>query len=179
MMFTTMRRFLAIFFTLLLVISSVMVMPINPARAEPAIPSTMIQVPTLFIENRGQLDDSVHYYIKSGGRSVYFTEDSIVFSLSRYIDDNGEQITAKQEGKQVERLVFSMDLLGTSDSLFIEGRDMAPGKVNYLIGNDPSQWHTNVPLYSEVIYTSVYPNTDLRLYDDAGTLRYDFIVRPL
>ncbi len=35
-----------------------------------------------------------------------------------------------------------------------------------------------MPLYTEVLYRDLYPNIDLRFYDDGAGLRYDFIVNP-
>ncbi|MGH9432442.1 MAG: SBBP repeat-containing protein, partial [Terriglobia bacterium] len=52
------------------------------------------------------------------------------------------------------------------------------GKSNYFIGNDPKNWHTNVPNYAEVRYRNVYPGVDLVYYGNQGRLEYDFVVRP-
>jgi len=53
-----------------------------------------------------------------------------------------------------------------------------PGKGNYLIGNDPKKWHTNVPTYAKVKYEDVYPGVDLVYYGNQGQLEYDFVVAP-
>ncbi|MGB6872760.1 MAG: hypothetical protein WBE46_01225 [Dehalococcoidia bacterium] len=39
------------------------------------------KLPLLFIENRGQVDEAVRYYVKASGQTVYFTEENIVFDL--------------------------------------------------------------------------------------------------
>lgn len=53
-----------------------------------------------------------------------------------------------------------------------------PGKANYLIGNDPARWRTDVPIYSRVKYEEIYPGIDLEYYRSRGRLEYDFVVRP-
>ncbi len=59
------------------------------------------------------------------------------------------------------------------------GTDELPGKANYFIGNDPRQWHTNVPTYAKVRYEGVYPGVDLVYYGtQGGELEYDFVVAP-
>jgi hypothetical protein len=50
--------------------------------------------------------------------------------------------------------------------------------VNYFIGNDPKKWHTDVPAYAKVKYTSVYPGIDLVFYGNQRELEYDFVVAP-
>jgi len=41
------------------------------------------KLPLLFIENQGQVDEAVRYYVKASGQTVYFTEENIVFDLIR------------------------------------------------------------------------------------------------
>src|SRR5205814_2409450 len=56
--------------------------------------------------------------------------------------------------------------------------DELPGKSNYLLGNDPSRWRTNVPTYRKVKYQDAYPGIDLVFYGNQRQLEYDFVVAP-
>ena len=58
------------------------------------------------------------------------------------------------------------------------GLDQLPGTSNYLIGNDPSQWHTDIPNYARVEEQGVYPGVDLVYYGNQRQLEYDFTVAP-
>ena len=49
---------------------------------------------------------------------------------------------------------------------------------NYLTGNDPSQWHTNVSDFARVKLQGVYPGVDLIYHGNQGQLEYDFTVAP-
>jgi hypothetical protein len=71
-----------------------------------------------------------------------------------------------------------MKLMGGNPSAKIAGADELPGKSNYLIGNDPSQWRTNVSNYSKVEFRGVYPGVDLIYYGNQGQLEHDFVVAP-
>lgn len=51
-----------------------------------------------------------------------------------------------------------------------------PGKVNYLIGNDPSRWHTNVPTYNGSTYHSLYSGVDLQYTGTDGLLKGTYTV---
>lgn len=53
-----------------------------------------------------------------------------------------------------------------------------PGKVNFLIGSDSSQWRTSIPTFSKVAYAGVLPGIDLVYYGNARRLEYDFNVAP-
>ncbi len=66
---------------------------------------------------------------------------------------------------------------GNPDARAVGGAQL-PGTANYFIGNDPSQWHTNIPTFGRVGYQDVYPGIDLAYYGNNGALEYDFIVSP-
>jgi len=52
------------------------------------------------------------------------------------------------------------------------------GSANYLIGDDPSRWRTDVPTYASVLYTGLYQGVDLR-YDGGGSrLKGTYTVAP-
>ena len=67
---------------------------------------------------------------------------------------------------------------GANPKAEMVGLDPLPGIVNYLIGSDPSKWHTHIPTYQKVGYTNVYPGIDLVYYGHQGQLEYDLIVAP-
>ncbi|MGH8584146.1 MAG: SBBP repeat-containing protein [Gammaproteobacteria bacterium] len=76
------------------------------------------------------------------------------------------------------RSVLRMQLIGANPKPRISGADALPGKVNYLRGNDPKQWRTNVPTYAQVRYEHVYPGIDLVYYGNQRQLEHDFVVAP-
>ncbi len=51
-----------------------------------------------------------------------------------------------------------------------------PAQTNYLIGNDPTKWRTNIPQYARVEYHDLYPGIDLVYYGKDGQLEFDLIV---
>ncbi|MGH7814954.1 MAG: hypothetical protein ACREQI_13250, partial [Candidatus Binataceae bacterium] len=60
--------------------------------------------------------------------------------------------------------VLRMELVGANPHARIEGVNELPGKSNYFIGNNPKQWHTDVPMYAKVRYRNIYPGIDLVFY---------------
>jgi hypothetical protein len=49
---------------------------------------------------------------------------------------------------------------------------------NYFIGNDRSQWRSNVANYAAIRYEQIYPGIDWVVYGNPRQLEYDFIVAP-
>jgi hypothetical protein len=59
-----------------------------------------------------------------------------------------------------------------------EQLDPAPGRVSYLIGNDPAKWRLDVRRYARVRYRGIYPGTDLLYHGSANNLEFDFVLQP-
>ena len=71
-----------------------------------------------------------------------------------------------------------MTVVGANPKPGIEGVEPQPGKSNYLLGNDPSKWLTDVSHYGRVDYTGVYSGINLSYYGNGRQLEYDWIVNP-
>ena len=90
-----------------------------------------------FEENRGQLHSAVRFLARNDAYTVFLTTtDALVVA-------HGTQPSAM-------RLRF-LDTAGAQ----IEGIDAVPGKANYLVGNDPNNWHTGISRFSRVLYKDI------------------------
>jgi hypothetical protein len=77
-----------------------------------------------------------------------------------------------------DQAVLAMRLVGANRSAVVTGLADLPGTSNYFIGNDPKNWHTNVPNYAKVRYENIYSGIDLVYYGNQSHLEYDFVVAP-
>lgn len=73
---------------------------------------------------------------------------------------------------------LDIQLLGANSSAVGRLEQRLTGHTSYMIGNDPSRWRTNVPLYSRAKYDEVYPGIDVTYYGSGRQLEYDFVVAP-
>ncbi len=75
--------------------------------------------------------------------------------------------------------VFEMQLGGANNpNAVATGQGLLGSKTNYLLGNVPSKWHTDVANYSEVQFANVYPGIDLDYLSVGGQLEYQFVMHP-
>src|ERR1017187_1365848 len=113
--------------------------------------------------NAGQAEDDVLFLARSGPYAIELTADGMV---------------VKHHGRSRSTSV-KMALKGSRNfDALPSAEDELPGKINYLIGNDPAQWHTGVPTFSKVRYRNVYRGVDLVYYGNQRQLEYDFLVAP-
>src|ERR1019366_8541833 len=87
-------------------------------------------------------------------------------------------MTVQKRGEENGPRLLRLRLAGANADSELEGLDPLAGKANYILGNDSSRWHTDVPTFARVKYHEVYPGVDLIYYGNQQKLEYDFIVRP-
>jgi hypothetical protein len=120
------------------------------------------QLPLSFEANKGQTDPRANFLARGAGYTLFLTPSKAVMELQQGGGGN----------------VVAMRLVGANPASRSVGLDKLSGVSNYLIGNDPSKWHTGVPNYGEVDYQHAYRGIDLVYHGDQGQLEYDFVVKP-
>jgi uncharacterized repeat protein (TIGR01451 family) len=143
------------------------------------------KLPLSFEANEGQTDPQVKFLSRGAGYELFLLprEAVVILQKGRHavpakkigpFRDFPE--APKEEAGPVE--IIRMSLLGAAANAEITGIEQMPGKSNYFVGNDPSQWRTNVPNYAKVHYQRVYPGIDLVYHGSHQQLEYDFVVAP-
>ena len=125
---------------------------------------TVSQIPLSFIENQGQLDAGIHYYLTGSKGCYYFTPAGIVADLKSVSGDGG--------------VVLRKSFTGANLNPVITGGESLGGRVNIIKGSDKSQWKSNIPAYRSIRYQDLYPGIDLVCKGTNQQLEYDFVVAP-
>ena len=134
---------------------------------QPELRTSYGKLPLAFEANQGQTASDVKFLAHGGGYALFLTATDAILTLHR---------GAKRAG--LDPALLRMKLSGASGKSSVAGSDELPGKTNYFIGNDAAKWRTNIPTYSKVHYSSIYPGVDLVYYGHEGGLEYDFVVSP-
>ena len=123
-------------------------------------------LPLYFEANRGQTDERVQFFARGREHTIYLGADGAAIALRQNDPSDGGNDTAggrvspspllswgegRGEGKfktpftnPVVRLV-RMSLIGANPNPAPAGQEKFPGRVNYLLGNNSSQWQQAVP----------------------------------
>ena len=138
--------------------------PVAPAAvAQGAADSRLAGLPLNFVENRGQADPRVRYYVEGKGSSVYFTAGGLTMSLPG------------QEGN--ERWNLKLEFLGAGGRATPVARGKTPAEIGYFKG-ERADWKAGLSTYSEVAYPDVWPGIDLVYSGTGSKLKYAFRVAP-
>jgi uncharacterized repeat protein (TIGR01451 family) len=132
----------------------------NGPENEQATRNAFGRLPLSFELNQGQADARVKFLARGHGYALFLTDNGAVFSFSE------------------TKTALHMRLQDAATSAQITGVDQLPGKVNYLRGNNSTDWCTDIPTYARVRYEQVYKGVDLVYYGNQRQLEYDFVVQP-
>jgi Beta-propeller repeat/RTX calcium-binding nonapeptide repeat (4 copies) len=128
------------------------------------------QIPLSFIANTGQSDPSVKFQVKGAGHSIYFTPNEITFTAFQTPTEPGNAPT--------NSATVRSSLADSNPNPTISGLDKLPGFANFILGEDSSQWHTDVPTFNGVVYQNVYQGIDRIFKGTEGKLKSEFLVAP-
>src|SRR5262245_11975366 len=132
--------------------------------------SKAFEHPVVFEPNQGQLASEIQWMARASGYQMLITADSATFVL---VEGTGQQL--QKDGPRLSpapahavaataRETVRMKLAG-SRGWNANGVEPTGGVSNYFIGNDPKNWHSNIPHYGQVRIAGVYPGIDLLFYD--------------
>lgn len=121
--------------------------------------SPLAKLPLFFEANHGQAATAAPFLARTADAQCAISASGVAMNLRR---DAG-RITELQ-----------MKFVGANPAAEIHGDAEQSGKVNYLIGNDPAQWHAGVPTFAQVRVEKMYPGVDVVFYGNQQQLEYDF-----
>jgi len=115
------------------------------------------QLPLYFIANKGQWEGDIAYSARLGEYAVAFTAEAVLVAL----------------GERRVRIHFP-----GANAVRPVGAQKQTARINYLIGDDPAGWRTNIPTYGQIRYPNLYPGIDLHYAGQGSKIEYTLVVKP-
>lgn len=156
---------------------------VSAVEASAEVESLTPQSGVLFIPNQGQWDDQVLFRAQGGGALMWFTQTGVVHDMIGEVEASQPKVLSDELEPGAKRLPeYRRDIIetrfeGANQTAIVVGLEEAVTKFNFFLGNDPNRWATDVPSYTGITYQDVYPNIDLRYFDNAGKVEYEFVCR--
>jgi beta-propeller repeat-containing protein len=145
------------------------------------------RMPLYFIENRGQLDSRVAYYVQGRDTTLYFTADgmTLVQPEHRHGGDGSKDRVEKaslgrgipQTPDPVSRWVVKLDFVGANPNPRIAAADRTPAAISFFKGRK-EHWKAGLSTYGSITYSDLWPRIDLVYSGTANRLKYTFLVKP-
>jgi hypothetical protein len=137
--------------------------PAAPQMSEREALDAYAKLPLSFVPNEGQTDEAVRYYAQGAGYGFFFIERGAMLAFA-----NGEG----------RGHALGLDFLGADPDATLTARKRLSGEVNYLVGDEPAEWHQGLPTHAELLYGGLWPGIDMAVRGEGGNLKYEFHLKP-
>jgi hypothetical protein len=157
-----------------------------------------------FEPNVGQASAPARFVARAPGSTIYFSPADVSIEVQSVAADNGAEtasITDSTDAGQLRSKLQAfesavagarppmldqkasstkvrMQFVGADPAPEMVAGEMLPSKVNYFIGSDPKEWHSNLPTYAGVVYHGIYPGIDLKYEGTASNLKGTYTLAP-
>jgi RHS repeat-associated protein len=151
--------------------------PANPADTAQAM---LANRPLNFEANVGQWDPLVKYSLQAPGFRLFLTGNEAVFGFNQTpAQPPHPRGSPPPPPSTLQYSFLHMQFVGANAAPLANGADQLAATTNYFLSRDPSQWHTNLPNYGQVIYNNVWSGVDVVYHGNTQKqLEYDFVVNP-
>jgi hypothetical protein len=122
------------------------------------------KLPLSFIPNEDQTDKAVRYYAQGAGYGFFFTHEGATLSFA--------------EGRGRGGQALALDFRGADPHATLTAKGRLSGEVNYLVGDDPSEWQRGLATHAELLYGGLWPGIDMAVRGEGGKLKYEFHLKP-
>jgi photosystem II stability/assembly factor-like uncharacterized protein len=145
------------------------------------------KIPLSFEANAGQVDASVRFLARQPRGTLLFADSGVYIAIQK-LSPSAEETSPGSKIIEAGALeppidagevsLIQMEFLGSSTAPQVDGGNTLLGKVNYLLGSDPSKWHTNVPTYDGITYRELYPGVSLAYSGSRSSLKGTYTLAP-
>jgi len=160
----------------------------GPQEKPSRLRSPADKLPLYFIENKGQVDARVAFYVQGKNQIIYFTPDGLTLVLRENFRDMAQVASlgasAAAESSEHElsplsprRLAVKLDFVGADSRVKPQGEEPTPALISYFVGPE-SEWKTGLRTYRRLVYRDLWPGIDLVYSGTVQRLKYMFVVHP-
>jgi gliding motility-associated-like protein len=131
----------------------------------------------IFEENKNQWPTQVLFEADFAGGKLFLEKNKFTYLLIEKTDLH-EFHHHYDENSRIKYHAFNVNFQESNPLVRLNGSKAYSFHRNYYLGNDSSKWASNVKLYENIYYTSLYHSIDMSIYNEGENLKYDLIVHP-
>jgi hypothetical protein len=154
-----------------------------PRSAAPVVRpgATVPRAPILFVENVGQSELPGRFVADVAHGRVAFREDGFMVQFVEQAPAESEVLrdeSTPEPEREVRGLNLGFTFEGALACAMLRGEQRLPTHVNVYDGDDPADWHEDIPAFAALRCADVYPGISVLYHDADATLEYDVLVEP-
>ena len=169
---------------LLLVAAGILSPDPEAGAANPLTQKSWGKLPIYFVENNGQTNTDVAYYLRGRDKIIYFTPAGITFLMTSGREETRNQLNLQQaalrapnKDTDIGRWAVKVNFVGANPNPKITGEERTPAVISYFTG-PIAQRKTGIPTFASIHYHDLWPGIDVVFSGTVNELKYAFYVTP-
>ncbi len=132
-----------------------------------------------FIENSGQWGQDFTFKLPINEGAFFFSDSSILGNFSNTPDPHQHQAN-KGNHHDIPEISFAYEMKFSGASKSVKLQALQEGKFyhNYILGNDPKYWKSEVAIAESIIYNNIYQNINIEYFPQGNDLKYNIRLQP-
>lgn len=129
-----------------------------------------------FIENKGQWQNDVQFRAEVPGGYLFLKPQGLEYVFYDKSTLPQGHAAPRKDGQTLRGHGLAMRFVGANLQAPLKASDANTTQYNYYLGKNPEKWASQVKAYRNVHYQNIYEGIDLKFYQKANTLKYEFIL---
>ncbi len=154
----------------------------RPGSAQP-LAQAQASPPLMFIENVGQFSaaaagETIRFQVRANQATLSLSDQALWFTL--FAEPNAEaqiQSTPSLDARPQRGVNLKLNFPDANPQPGLEPFNRLDTHVSFFVGNDPANWHSDVPVWGGVRYIDLYPGVDLEISGENGQLVQRLVVK--
>lgn len=132
-----------------------------------------------FVPNEGQWPEGVLYKADVNTGKIWLEEKGILYQFTDYSEVHHADFDHKYSGTpELKQYLIYAQFVGSNSNVLTTQSNPTPAYYNFYIGNDKSNWASNLHGFNEIEYHDIYNGIDLKFFEKDQDLKYEYHVKP-
>jgi hypothetical protein len=183
--------------------NSIQSMQVNQMPSGNIVKPNLSKLTLAFEPNAGQADQAYGFVAHQGRGTLFFSPAEVVLALAPRDDprkgaeigliESGSKYPLPNDGQPSDSQppageltptresapsIAHFRLIGSNPEARVESGTPLKGKVNYMVGDDPANWHKDLSTYASITYTNIYSGVDVAYSGIGDQLRATYSFAP-
>ncbi|MCC6370899.1 MAG: hypothetical protein IT236_07845, partial [Bacteroidia bacterium] len=135
-----------------------------------------------FTENLGQWKNNILFRAQLDGGCLFLEKNSLTFNFYDKVKyrslHHGGLLKGEYKDLEIKNHAYRIHFEGCNTNASTIKEQQGADYENYFLGNDKSNWRSNVRNYHQVWLKELYPNIDYEVFTATQGIKYNFHVKP-